>query len=85
MIGILPFCDKLLEGGGGTRATILHLSYRGHPAGDAQMTELTTYCPYTQAELVELRKQLLQNAGKPLVASLLCLWNLWVDGIMCMD
>lgn len=49
------------------------------------MTEFTTYCLHIQANLVELGKKCWQKASESPVTWLLRLWDLGVDGIMCMD
>lgn len=51
--------------------------------GAPNVTEFTTYQPYTEAELVDLGKQFLQRLGELLAAGLLQLWDLGVDGIIC--
>ena len=44
------------------------MAQREHPQGAPSVTEFTTYCPYTQVELVDLGKQFQQKQGEPLAA-----------------
>ena len=54
-----------------------------HPHGTPSVTEFTTYWPNTQAELVDLGKQLRQKQGERLVTWLLWLWVAGADSVIC--
>ena len=57
---------------------------RGDLAGPIPTMEHTTYCPYMQAEPVNL-ELILPETWEPLAAWLLHLCDLGVDKIMCTD
>ena len=52
--------------------------------GARVVTEIMTYQPHTQAELIDLGKQFQQKQGEPLAAWLLGLWDTRVDSICVM-
>lgn len=61
------------------------LASRADLVGPTQIMENATYCPYTQAELVDLMNKFYQKPRELLAVWLLCLWYLGVNNIMCTD
>ncbi|XP_062943621.1 complement component C7 [Cynocephalus volans] len=54
----------------------------GQQVGDPQVTQFTTYVPYTHVKLADLGRQFRQKHGETLAAWLLRLWDLGIDSVM---